>query len=97
MATIHVSEAEAAKDIASLIDLVREGAEVAIERDDKVVAVLRDPADSEFKPRTLTESLAMAEALDRERGYPLEMDEDYAADMREIIANRKNWNSPYWE
>ena len=58
MATIHISEIEAAKDFAGLLDRVREGDEVAIERDDKVVAVLRD-AEAEFKPRTLRESLAI--------------------------------------
>jgi antitoxin (DNA-binding transcriptional repressor) of toxin-antitoxin stability system len=93
MATIHISEAEAARDLAGLVDRVRRGDEVAIERDDKVVALLRD-ADAEFKPRSLKESLAIAEALERERGYPAVMDEDFAADMREIIAMRSQWNPP---
>ena len=96
MATIHISEIEAAKDFAGLLDRVRKGDEVAIERDDKVVAVLRD-AEAEFKPRTLSESLAIAEALERERGYPAIMDEDFAADMREIVAMRSQWNPPGWE
>ena len=82
MATIHISEAEAAKDFAGLVDRVRGGDEVAIERDDKVVAVLRD-AEAEFKPRTLRESLAILEEITRERGYASVMDEDFAADMRE--------------
>jgi antitoxin (DNA-binding transcriptional repressor) of toxin-antitoxin stability system len=96
MATIHISEAEAAKDIAGLVDRVRRGDEVAIERDDKVVALLRDAAQA-FRPRTLSESLAIARALERERGYPAVMDEDFAADMREIIAMRSQWNPPGWE
>jgi antitoxin (DNA-binding transcriptional repressor) of toxin-antitoxin stability system len=96
MATIHISEAEAAKDFAGWVDRVRGGDEVAIQRDDKVVALLRD-AETEFKPRTLSESLAIAQALERERGYPAVMDEDFAADVREIIAMRSQWNPPGWE
>ena len=96
MATIHISEEEAAKDLAGLIDRVREGAEVAIERDAKVVAILRDAA-TEFKPRTLGEALAILEEIQRKRGSVSVMDEDFAADMREIIANRKQWNPRYWE
>jgi antitoxin (DNA-binding transcriptional repressor) of toxin-antitoxin stability system len=96
MATIHISEAEAIKDFAGLVDRVRRGDEVAIERDDKVVALLRD-AEAEFKPRTLKESLAIAQALERERGFPAVMDEDFAADMREIVAMRSQWNPPGWE
>ena len=96
MATIHISEAEAAKDFPGLIDRVRGGDEVAIERDAKVVAVVRNAA-AEFKPRSLSESLAIAEALEKERGYPAIMDEDFAADMREIIESRSKWNPPDWE
>jgi antitoxin (DNA-binding transcriptional repressor) of toxin-antitoxin stability system len=96
MATIHISEAEAAKDLAGLVDRVRRGDDVAIERDDKVVALLRD-AEAEFKPRTLRESLAMLREIERERGYASVMDEDFAADMREIIAMRGQWNPPDWQ
>jgi antitoxin (DNA-binding transcriptional repressor) of toxin-antitoxin stability system len=96
MATIHISEADAAKDFAGLVDRVRIGDEVVIERDDKVVAILRD-AEAEFKPRTLSESLAMLKEIERERGYASVMDEDFAADMREIIAMRAKWNPQNWE
>ena len=38
---IHISEAEAANDFASLLDRVRKGAEIVIETDERPVAVLR--------------------------------------------------------
>jgi antitoxin (DNA-binding transcriptional repressor) of toxin-antitoxin stability system len=96
MATIHISEADAAKDFAGLVDRVRIGDEVVIERDDKVVAILRD-AEAEFKPRTLSESLAILKEIERERGYASMMDEDFAEDIREGVAMRGKWNPPNWE
>jgi len=41
---IHVSDAEAARDFASLLDRVRAGNEIIIEHDARPVAVLRAPA-----------------------------------------------------
>jgi antitoxin (DNA-binding transcriptional repressor) of toxin-antitoxin stability system len=54
---IHMSEAELARDIHSLVDLVRAGVEVVVERDSQPVAVLR-PMDSAVAPdnRKLLES-----------------------------------------
>ena len=46
---IHTSEAELARDIHSLVDLVRAGAEVVIERDSQPMAVLRS-LDSAVEP-----------------------------------------------
>jgi hypothetical protein len=39
--------------------------------------------------RLLSESIALAEAHARELGYEPVMDVDFAADMEEIIANRR--------
>jgi antitoxin (DNA-binding transcriptional repressor) of toxin-antitoxin stability system len=61
---IHVSDAVAASDFASLLDHVSAGAEVIIERDSRPVAVVR-PAD-EPSGRSLSESIALAEAHARE-------------------------------
>ena len=41
---IHISDAEAASDFASLLDRVRKGAEIVIEHDARPVAVMR-PAE----------------------------------------------------
>lgn len=86
MATIHISAAEAARDFAELLERVRAGAEVMIEDGPVTVAVLHAPAPPR---RTLSESIAMAEAHAQELGYEPVLDEDFAADMEEIIRNRK--------
>jgi antitoxin (DNA-binding transcriptional repressor) of toxin-antitoxin stability system len=56
---IHMSEAELARDIHSMVDLVQAGAEVVVERDSQPVAVLR-ATDSAREPgnRKLLESAA---------------------------------------
>jgi antitoxin (DNA-binding transcriptional repressor) of toxin-antitoxin stability system len=92
---IHISDAEAANDFASLLDRVSAGAEVIIERDSRAVAVMR-PAEA---PRglLLSESIALAEAHAKKLGFEPTMDADFAADLREIINSRKQWNPPAWE
>ena len=63
---IHMSDAEAARDFASLLDRVRAGAEVVIEHDARPVAVVRS---AEGPPgRLLSESIALAEAHAKELG-----------------------------
>lgn len=96
MAVIHISEADAARDFAGLLARVREGAEVVIESDARAVAVVR-PAAGEFRPRLLSESIALAKKHAAELGYEPRMDPDFAADIEEIIRNRKPWNPPAWE
>jgi antitoxin (DNA-binding transcriptional repressor) of toxin-antitoxin stability system len=91
---IHVSEAEAAGNFGSLLEQVRAGAEVVIEHDDRPVAVVRA---AEPRRRTISECIALAEAHAKELGYEPTLDPDFAADMAEILSNRKPWNPPAWE
>jgi antitoxin (DNA-binding transcriptional repressor) of toxin-antitoxin stability system len=93
---IHISEAEAARDFAGVLARVREGTEVVIESDTRAVAVVR-PADEEFRPRLLSESIALAKKHAAELGYEPRMHPDFAADLEEIIGNRRPWNPPAWE
>jgi antitoxin (DNA-binding transcriptional repressor) of toxin-antitoxin stability system len=93
---IHISEAEAARDFAGILARVREGTEVVIESDTRAVAVVR-PAGEEFRPRLLSESIALAKKHAAELGYEPRMDPDFAADLEEIIGNRRPWNPPAWE
>ena len=92
---IHMSDAEAAKDFASLLARVRAGAEVVIEHDARPVAVVR----SAEAPRgqLLSESIALAEAHAKELGYEPTMDADFAADLREIINSRKPRDLSAWD
>lgn len=96
MATIHISEAEAASNFAGLMVHIRAGAEIVIESDAHAVAVVR-PAGNELRPRLLSESIALAKKHAQELGYEPRMDPEFAADLEEIIASRKPWNPPSWE
>jgi antitoxin (DNA-binding transcriptional repressor) of toxin-antitoxin stability system len=84
---IHISATDAASDLASLLDRVREGAEVIIERDARPVAVVRQPGT--LRSLLLSESIALAEAHARELGHEPTMDPGFAADLREIINSRQ--------
>src|ERR1700692_2760811 len=80
---IHISDAEAASDFASLLDRVRKGAEIVIEHDARPVAVLRS---AEPHPgRLLSESIALAEA----HGSTVTLDGDFGRDLEEIINSRR--------
>jgi len=78
MATLHISESDAAGDFAALMAKVRAGAEVVIESSNIPVAVLRAPAPVR---RTLAECIAMLPE------HPsATMDEDFARDIEAAIA-----------
>jgi prevent-host-death family protein len=94
MATIHISEADAARDFAGLMARVRAGAEIVIESDNYPAAVLR-PAEP--PRRSISESIALAEAHSKELGYTPVMDADFAADLEEIIRNRKPRDTSAWD
>ncbi len=94
MATIHISEAEAARDFAGLMARVRAGVEVVI--DDASPAV-RLSIVAEQRGRLLSESIALAEAHARELGYEPVMDTEFAADMEEIIRNRRPRDTSAWD
>lgn len=95
MAVIHISEADATKDFAALMARVREGTEVVIESGAMPVAVLK-PAEV-FQPRFLSESIALAKKHAQQLGYEPTMDSDFAADLEEIIENRKPGRLPEWD
>jgi len=91
---VHISEAEAANNFGALMERVRAGAEVIIERDAKPVAVVR-PAEV-VRGRPISECIALAEAHAKELGYEPTLDPDFAADLEEIINSRKPRNIPTW-
>jgi antitoxin (DNA-binding transcriptional repressor) of toxin-antitoxin stability system len=91
---IHISEAEAASDFATLLARVRAGEEIVIERDARPVAVLHPP---EPVRRTISECIALAKTHEEESGKAPILDADFAADIEEILRSRKPWNPPAWE
>ena len=94
MAQVHMSEAEVARDFAAVLEKVRQGLEVVVEHDRQPVAVLRPAAPP---CRTISECIAVAEQREKERGYAVTLDPDLAADVAEIVRNRKPWNPPAWD
>ena len=92
---IHISEAEATRNFADVLARVRAGAEVVIESGKLPVAVLR-PVGDDFRPRLLSESIALAKKHAEELGYEPTLDPDFAADLEEIIKSRKPREISSW-
>ena len=91
MAQVHMSEAELARDLHAVLEKVRQGAEVIVERDAKPVAVIKAP---QFRGRPIDECIAMARA----RGSHATLDEDFAKDLEEIInSHHEPLNPPAWD
>lgn len=94
MASIHISETDAARDLPSLLAQVRAGAEIIIESDARPVAVLRA---AEQPRRSISEAIALAKKHEEETGDAPVLDPDFAADVEEIVKDRKPWNPPAWD
>ena len=69
------------------------GAELVIERDAQPLAIIRAAAPER---RTISECIALAEAHEKESGDGPVLDADFAADVEEILRDRKPWNPPTW-
>lgn len=91
---IHISEAEAASDFASLMARVRAGTEVVIKSGERAVAVLHA---AEPVRRSVSECIALAKAHEEETGKAPVLDAEFAEDVEEILGHRKPWNPPAWE
>ena len=93
---IHISEAEAASDFASVLARVRAGAEIVIEGGQPVVIVRA--GDSEpVRGRLISDCIALAKAHEKASGKAPVLDSDFASDVEEIVKNRRPWNPPVWE
>jgi antitoxin (DNA-binding transcriptional repressor) of toxin-antitoxin stability system len=93
MEPLHISEADAVRDLAAILNRVQAGAEFVIERDAQPLAVIRAAAPAR---RTISQCIALAEAHERAGQAPV-LDADFAADVEEIVRNRKPWNPPTWD
>ena len=93
MDPLHISEADAVRDLAAILQRVQAGTEVVIERDAQPLAVIRAAAPAR---RTISECIAMAEAHEKEAVEAPVLDPDFAADVEEIVRNRKPWDPPTW-
>ena len=90
MATIHVSEVEAARDFAALLARVRAGEEIVIESNLSPIAVLHTPAPLR---RSIEECIALLPA-----DSTATIDEDFARDVEAAVAaHREPLNPPAWD
>jgi antitoxin (DNA-binding transcriptional repressor) of toxin-antitoxin stability system len=88
---VRMTEAELARDLPTVLDKVRQGVEIVIERNSQPVAVLKAPL---FKGRRISEVIAALDAS----GANAVVDEDFARDVEEgIKAHRGPWNPPSWD
>ena len=90
MAVLHMTEAEAARDFHAVLARVREGAEVVIEEGHRRIALIK-PVES--PGRSIDECIALLKA----RGSTATLDEDFAKDLEDVIAERKPVDTSVWE
>ncbi len=95
MAVLRITEAELARDVRAVLEKVQNGAEVVIEQNSRPVAVIKPPAQG--PGRLIDECIALAEQREKERGYRIALDPDFAADVEEIIAQRKPLDTSAWD
>jgi antitoxin (DNA-binding transcriptional repressor) of toxin-antitoxin stability system len=91
MATIHVSEDEAARDFAALLARVRAGAEVIIDAARLPAVVLRLAADHPLRP--LSESLRLA----KEHGSTITLDGGFAHDLHGVVNSHPESLKASWD
>jgi hypothetical protein len=90
MATIHISETDAARDLHSLLSQVRSGDEVIIESGSMPIAILRMPTPS---GRSIEECIALLP-----EDSTAVIDEDFARDVQQAVtAHRESLNPPQWD
>jgi hypothetical protein len=95
MATIYISEEEAIRDLPTFLARARGGEEIVIKNPSSSAVVLRSAVEP--RGRLLSESIALAEAHAKEFGYEPVMDAEFAADLEEIIRNRKPADRSAWD
>jgi antitoxin (DNA-binding transcriptional repressor) of toxin-antitoxin stability system len=87
---IHISDKEAANDFPSLLDRVRNGAEIVIEHDARPVAVLHA---AEPVRRTISECIALLP-----EDSTATIDADFAKDVEAAVeSHREPLNPPAWD
>jgi antitoxin (DNA-binding transcriptional repressor) of toxin-antitoxin stability system len=89
--TVHMTEAELARDVHAVLEKVRQGVEVVIEQGNRPVAVLKAPQPS---GRKISDVIAALEA----DGASAVIDEDFARDVEDgIKSHREPWHPPSWD
>jgi antitoxin (DNA-binding transcriptional repressor) of toxin-antitoxin stability system len=87
---LRMTDAEVANNFAAVLEKLRHGAEVVVEQDHRPVAVI-SPVKGPGRP--IDECIALAKA----HGSGAKLDEEYAADLGEIIASRRPLDTSVWD
>ena len=91
MGTLHISDADFARDPYAVLAKVEEGVEVIVERDHRPVATIRPPNRS---GRSISECIASARAS----GSKAILDGGFAKHVEEGIRQRSQpWTPPSWD
>ena len=88
---VHISEADAVRDFAGLLDRVRAGEEVVIGSEAAPVAVLK-PAGGPYL-RKLSESLRLA----KEHGATVTLDGEFGRDLEAVIESHPESLKNPWD
>jgi len=91
MGTLHISDADLARDPYAVLAKVEEGVEVIVERDHRPVATIKSAKRS---GRPISECIASAKAS----GSNVTLDDEFGKDVEEGIRGRSQpWNPPSWD
>ena len=91
MGTLHITEADFARDPYAVLAKVEAGVEVIVERDRRPVATIQSPKRS---GRPISECIASARAS----GSKAILDGGFGKDVEEgIIERSQPWNPPSWD
>ena len=91
MGTLHISDADLARDPYAILAKVEEGVEVIVERDHRPVATIK-PSPRSGRP--ISECIASA----RTSGSKAILDGGFGMDVVEGIRERSQpWNPPAWD
>lgn len=94
MATIHMSEAEVARDLSAVLAKVQQGVEVVIEKDRRPLAVIKRPPPV---GRHVNECIARARAYEARLGFAPVPDADFASDVQEGVDARRDPIHNVWD
>jgi len=81
MAVIHISEAEAARDLPALLAKVRAGEEIRIATNTSTIALT-----AEARRKTLSEAIRLAE----ERDEDITLDDQFSTDLDAVVTNHEH-------
>jgi hypothetical protein len=91
MAVPHITEAELARDVHGVLEKIRQGAEIIVEREAQPLAVIKSP---QLRGRPIDECIALASA----HGSHATLDDQLGKDLEDIINSRREpLTPPEWD